>query len=242
MSVSRFSSVVERCLWSLLIRRSKLKNYSTQWQSLRRVDELNRIIILPLLCDLIERSVLNICDYSWVSCLFICASMSLSHRSTTPFGRPSTFPDFLHSLTPPHYAYHISLRSVQDTIVEGVLSSCRCSLSLTLTTSKGLSHSAGATKSWSSLVSLFCSWRMSFCIRSSYDSRGWATRIIHFNLLVFSTVSITLIHQETISLAIRNYSFGHPIEGMLTFRNISPVVTRTKRVSLLYQLCTKSTL
>jgi hypothetical protein len=45
-------------------------------------------------------------------------------------------------------------------------------------------------------------------------------------------VSITLIHQETISLAIRNQTFRHPVEGRLIFRDISPVFTRTKRVNL----------
>ena len=49
----------------------------------------------------------------------------------------------------------------------------------------------------------------------------------------YSVVSITVIRQETISLAFRNHSFRHPIEGRLTFRDISPVVIRTKRVNLL---------
>ena len=38
--------------------------------------------------------------------------------------------------------------SVQDTTPEGILSSCGCFLTLTLTTSIGIWHSAGATKSW----------------------------------------------------------------------------------------------
>ena len=79
------------------------------------MDELNRIIILPLLTDLIERSLLSICDDSWIFCLFIYASLSLLHSSTPPFRRPSASTDFLHSLTPPHYAYRISLRSAQGT-------------------------------------------------------------------------------------------------------------------------------
>ena len=57
--------------------------------------------------------------------------------------------------------------------------------------------------------------------------------MIYFGLLVFSVVSITLIHQEITSLAIRNHSFRHPIEGRLTVRYTSPVVIRTKRVHLL---------
>ena len=75
-------------------------------------------------------------------------------------------------------------------------------------------------------------------IRSNHDSGSWATRIIHFSLLVFSTLSITLIRQETISLAIRSHSFCHPIEDRLKFRGTSSVVMQTKRVSLLHRLCT----
>ena len=116
---------------------------------------------------------------------------------------------------------------------EGVLSSCGCSLTLTLTTSIGIWHDAGATKCWSSVVSLSCSSRISLYMRSNYDSGGWATRIIHFSWLVFTTVCITLIRQEIISLAISNYSFRLPTEGGLTFRDISPVVIPIKRVNLL---------
>ena len=71
MSVSRFFSVVERWLWLLFIRSSKLKNSSTKWQSFWRVDDLNRAIILPLPTDLIERPVLGICDDSWILPLII---------------------------------------------------------------------------------------------------------------------------------------------------------------------------
>ena len=46
-------------------------------------------------------------------------------------------------------------------------------------------------------------------------------------------MSITRIRHETISPASRNYSFRHSIEGRLTFRDISPVITRTKRVNFL---------
>ena len=92
-----------------------------------------------------------------------------------------------------------------------------------------------------SCPSLFCFWRISLCIRSNFDSDGWATRIIHFRLFVFSTVSITLIRQEANSLAIRNYSSRHTVEGRLTFRDISSVVIRAKRVNLMHRLCTKFT-
>jgi hypothetical protein len=94
------------------------------------VDELNRIIILPLLTDLIERSVLSIYDDYWVFCLIICASLSLFHHFNAPIGRSSASPDILHSLTPPHYAYRISFRSVQDTTANGVLSLNADALSL----------------------------------------------------------------------------------------------------------------
>ena len=102
-------------------------------------------------------------------------------------------------------------------------------------------HDAGATKFWSSVVSVFCSCLISVCIWSNYDCDGWASRIIHLRLLVFSTVLTTLIWQETISLAVRNHSFWLQIEGRLTFRDISTVVIRTQRVNLLHRLFTKCT-
>ena len=95
---------------------------------------------------------------------------------------------FLHSLTPPHHACCIPLRSVQDTTPCGVLPSCGCSLTLSLTTSIGIWDSAGATKSWSSDQSLSCFCRSSLYIRSNYDSGGWATQIIHLRSLVFGCV------------------------------------------------------
>ena len=119
------------------------------------------------------------------------------------------------------------------------LSQCWCSLILTLTTSIGIWHGAGATTSWSSVVSLSCSCRISLCVQSNWDSGGWATGIIHFSWLEFSTVSITLIRQITVSLVIRNYLFRHPIEGRLTFRDISSVAIQTKRMHLLHRLYTK---
>ena len=76
--------------------------------------------------------------------LFISVSHAQLHSSigsTAPVGRPSASLEFLHSLS-------FSTRSVQDTIPESVLSSCGCFLTLTLTTSIGIWHSAGATKSW----------------------------------------------------------------------------------------------
>ena len=132
--------------------------------------------------------------------------------------------------------------AVQDTTPCGVLSQCWCSLTLTLTTSMSTWDGAGATKSWSSVVSLSCSCGISLCIWASYDPDGWATRIIHFRLLIFSSVSITVIRQETISLAFWNQSLQHAIEGRLAFRDISPVAIRAKRVNLLHRLCTKFSL
>ena len=52
---------------------------------------------------------------------------------------------------------------------------------------KAFSLNAGATKSWSSVLSLSCSWRMDLCVWSNYDLGGWVTRIIHFGLWVFSS-------------------------------------------------------
>ena len=192
-----------------------------------RTEALHGIIILSLPVEQIERSVLRICSQSKLICLFISPLVPL---------RPSV------DLQPPSNSFILSFpltmpAAIQNTTLEGVSSKCWCSLTLTLATSIGIWHSAGvtkgvtspaahcgiwhgagATKSWSSVVSLFCSWRISLCIQSNYDSGGWATRVIHFSVLVFTTVFITLIRQETISLAIRNYSFWHPIEGRLTFR------------------------
>ena len=111
------------------------------------MDELNRIIILSLLTDLIECSVLSICDDSSVFCPIIYASLSLLHSSTPPFGRPSASSDFLYSLTSSHYACCISLCSVQNTTPEDVLSLCCCSLTLTLTTSQGYMVGCGCHES-----------------------------------------------------------------------------------------------
>ena len=69
--------------------------------------------------DLIECSVLSICDDSWLFCLFSSASVSLFHRTSAPFGRPSA--SFENS-----FIYCLSTRSVQDTTPCGVLSSGGC--------------------------------------------------------------------------------------------------------------------
>ena len=83
----------------------------------------------------------------------LCISVSLPRLLsclgfTASCGRPSASLKFLHSLIPPHYTYYISLRSIQNTTPEGVLSLCWCSLTLTLTTAKGILDGAGVTKSW----------------------------------------------------------------------------------------------
>ena len=100
LSFSFFSLYAGRCLLSLLIRCSILKNSSSKGQSPWRVDELNRIIILYLLTELIERSVLSICDDSWVFCLLhLCIPVSLPpfHCARwSAFGLP-LLPSFSHS-------------------------------------------------------------------------------------------------------------------------------------------------
>ena len=61
-----------------------------------------------------------------------------------------------------HYACCISVcLSIHDTTLEGILSSGGFSLTLTLTLSIGIWHDTGATTSWSSVVSLSCSCRIS---------------------------------------------------------------------------------
>ena len=56
-----------------------------------------------------------------------------------------------------HFVCCISgYRSVQDTTPEGVFSSCGSSLTLTLTTSIGIWHGAGATKYESSFLTVLC--------------------------------------------------------------------------------------
>ena len=98
---------------------------------------------------------------------------------------------------------------------------------------RGLWDGAGATKSWFLVLQLFCSCRTSLCVRPDSDTCGWASRIIHFSLSVFSAMSISLIRQEIISLAIRNHLFRHAIEGKLKSSDISPVVKQAKSVNSL---------
>ena len=107
---------------------------------------------------------------------------------------------FLHSFTPPHYACCISLlvlvlshsdthhlnrhmawcgcheRSNQSGSSQGYMAQCGC-------------HEILTQRRITVLV--FC--RIYLGIRSNYDFGGSATRIIHFNWLVFSTVFITPI-------------------------------------------------
>ena len=107
--------------------------------------DFQRQIILSQKTDRIRDSVLSIWAHSFLFCLLTCLSCSVPefhlvpHGFTAPFGRPSAFLEFLHSLS-------LFTRSVQETTPEGVLSSCWCSLILTLTTSIGIWHGAGVTK------------------------------------------------------------------------------------------------
>jgi hypothetical protein len=125
-----------------------------KWQSPWRIVDMNRTAILPLQDDRICPAVVMIWADSWIFCLIIRGSLSLFNSSTAPFGRPSASLEIFHSLILPHYAYRFSLWSAQNTTEAGVLFKCWCSLTLTLTTSIGIWHSAGATTSWSSVVSL----------------------------------------------------------------------------------------
>ena len=223
----------------LLIAGLKMKNSLTKWQSPPQNSRDKSFFLGKLTGFAPQFSMVDhtlFCSVCSSAHLLICLPCSVAQFHlvpldfTAPFGRPSG-----RRLRPPSnfFVHSLFARSVQDTTPEYVLSLCWCSLILTLTTSMGIWHSAGATKSWSSLVSWSCSWWTSRCIRSNYHSGGWAIRIIHFSSLVFSSLSITLTRQKTISLAIRNHSFRYPIEGRLTFRDISPVAIRTKRLNLL---------
>ena len=90
--------------------------------------------------------------FSWVTRASVhpCPFSTVSLRSLFGLRPPSKIPSFA------HYAYHISLPSVQYKSSEGVLSLCGCSLTLTLTTSIGIWHSADATKSWFLVLQLSC--------------------------------------------------------------------------------------
>ena len=108
---------------------------------LLRIEALHGIIILSLRVELNERSVLIIHSDSWIFWLIISPLVPL--RPLVGLRPPSRIPS---SVTPPHYACCISLCSVHDTTAEGVLSLCWCSLTLTLTPSMGIWHSAGVSK------------------------------------------------------------------------------------------------
>ena len=132
---------------SLFLRRSKLANPSTKWQSPWRIVEWNRRIILSLPTDLIEHSLSSICSDSRLICLFISPLVPL---------RPVV------GLRPPSNSFILSFRltmpaAVQNTTAEDVPSTCWCSLTLTLATSVSIWHCAGATKSWFSVLSMSCS-------------------------------------------------------------------------------------
>ena len=95
VSVSRSSSVVERWLWPLLIRRSKLKNFPTKWQSptqIRRVQQQDQSFV----ANWTDRTLSS--HYSlW---LLDILHDYLSLGSTALFGRPSAsvnIPSFSHS-------------------------------------------------------------------------------------------------------------------------------------------------
>ena len=131
----------EGWLWLLLICCSKLKDSSTKWQSHSQswgVKQQNHAFRANW-----TDWVLSLHYLLW---LLDNLSVHLSLDSTAPFGRASASVTFLHSLNPPHCACCTSLCSIQDITLEGFLSSCGCSLYLTLTTSIGIWHSAGVTK------------------------------------------------------------------------------------------------
>ena len=72
VSFCRFSSVLERWLRSLVIRRRpKVKHFYTNRQSPWRIVQLNRRITLSLQDEMIHPSVVIICSGSWISCLLI---------------------------------------------------------------------------------------------------------------------------------------------------------------------------
>ena len=106
---------------SFLIRRSKSKNCSTKWQSLWRIVEWSRRIILSLPTDFMKGSVLHICSHSKLIHLFICSSFAKFHNVLrSAFG---LLRKFLYSLTIP--AVSLSILS-QTQHLEDVLSQCWC--------------------------------------------------------------------------------------------------------------------
>ena len=145
---------------------------------------MHGIIILSLRIELIERSVLCICDDSWVFCLFICASLSLFHRSNAPFGRPpASLKKLLNSPTlsltlPRSFSHSASLCLLFLTLLQSKTQNQKAfSLNAGVTkgvpspaTQRGIKLSAGATESRSSVVLLSCYCGISLCVRSNSDS------------------------------------------------------------------------
>ena len=122
----------------LLVAGLKLKNSLTKRQSPPQNSRDKSFFLRKLTTS--SASVLNIWSHSFLVCLLIFSSLSLILSCTVLLGSTSTSLEFLHLLS-------FSTRSVQDTTLEGVLSSCVWSFSRTLTTSIGIWHCAGATKS-----------------------------------------------------------------------------------------------
>ena len=130
----------------LLIAGSTLKNSLTKWQSPQlRIPETNHSFsekwhpLVPQFC---------LFDHT-VSC-FVCSSLHLRLSFSVAHVRSSTWfhcalwsafgllRKFLHSLILSHYHSASLYDPVQNTTLEGVLSLCWCSLTLTLTNSTGI--------------------------------------------------------------------------------------------------------
>ena len=111
---------------------------------LLRIEALHGIIILSLPINRIERS-----GYYFSLWLLDIFPDHLSLGSTAPFDRSSSSVEnsFIISLRVTMPAASLSVRP-KTQLQEGVLSSCGCSLTLTVTTPIGIWHSAGATISW----------------------------------------------------------------------------------------------
>ena len=217
----------------LLIAGLKLKNSLRKWQSPPQ-NSSDKSFFLGKLTGFVPQFWIFDHTLSCVICssLHLCLSSSVAQFQSST----STSLEFLHPLS-------LSTCFVQDTTPAGVLSSCGCH------EKSDQSRSSQGYMAWCGchdiliqrgITVLFLA-NVSLYIRPNYDSGGWASRIIHFSLLVFSTEFTTLIWQETISLAIRNYSFRPQMEGRLTCRDISPVVIPTKRMHLLHRSCKNST-
>ena len=129
----------------LLIADSKYKNFVRNRQSSTQNSRDKSIFLRKLTPSC--ASVLNTWSHSFLVCLLITSSVSHTHFhiSKFPLRPPSNF--FIHSL---------STRSVQDTTPEVILSSCGCSLTLTLTASMDIWYDAGAMNSWLRPPSMSC--------------------------------------------------------------------------------------